>query len=140
MTPEFSQSADALTDGNFRTYLSSVGYQSNQDKLFSTDLTQPRTVVTAFVVNLSERYDWAMRMGRSYLFSLDLKDDSSPHVMTCSGVIYTTGFQQLHQGCTGQKFMLRRDGAPNAVYHRHVYHVSELRLYQTPNLLKAYEG
>ena len=52
----------------------------------------------------------------------------------CSDEIYDTGFYDVAQACEGQYVGIRQT-AKGASQHGNWYTVSELRLYQVPNLM-----
>ena len=56
----------------------------------------------------------------------------------CSDDFFDTGFQKLYGDCKGNNFILRRPQRPSSNANK--FHMPELRLYQTPNLIQELEG
>ena len=70
-------------------------------------------------------------------------EDTTPmstSLTKCTNDIFDTGFYQSTVPCTGSTIAFRRDGYSTETSYKTVITVTELRLYQTPNLLTTYEG
>ena len=92
--------------------------------------------MTAFLQNRDWRPDL---LGKSHIWAGDDISAYSALLTKCSGDIFDTGFFEMAQPCTGMQFVIRRHGY--SWWGSDIsYQLNELRLYQTPNLLKTYIG
>ena len=125
-------------DGGFRSFLySGETNPSSGSKEFVFNTPDSHTIMTAFIQNRDWRTD---RLGKSHIWVGNDISAYSALLIKCSGEIFDTGFFEMAQPCTGMQFVIRRDGyswrGPSDIH----YQLNELRLYQTPNLLKTYIG
>ena len=93
--------------------------------------------MTAFLENRSYRPD---SLGKSHIWVGNDSAAYSTLLTKCSGDIFDTGFFEMAQPCTGMYFVIRREGLSFYGAPDPWYQINELRLYQTPNLIKTYIG
>ena len=121
-----SDSPNALIDGNFLT----IWHDWQSDK-FNVDLAKQYSIKSIFLVNRNDSADWKKEMGIVNL----MVGPSADSLVTCYESMTDTGFYELTKLCAGTLVQLNRVGKLKG---GNIYAVNELRLFQTPNLIKTF--
>ena len=98
-------------------------------------------MITAFIANdVNEDGGNQVQMGKS---SILLGNNPTSYAVTNAKVtddFFDTGFFRVDESVKGQTVTIRREGGNSDPAKGDRYHISAMRLYQTPNLLMEYLG